>query len=96
MSDKKINVDDIYKRYMEWVNKVSDDLPEKTAFTPAEIVTKVCELVQETEESIIACFPNEEDIEMMADENPLMDPYESYTDGAYGCMKFIKEKLKSI
>jgi len=45
--------------------------------------------------SVSGCFPSEEDIEVMADKNPLNDPYESYMDGAFECANFIKEKLNN-
>lgn len=37
----------IKKQYKSWVDKVSDDLPEKTYFSIDEIVDKITELVLE-------------------------------------------------
>lgn len=35
---------EVYARYMKWVDEVSEDLEDKTHFTPEEIVSKVLEI----------------------------------------------------
>ena len=42
----EINKEEVFKLYMEWVNKVSEDLDWKTNFTPKEIVYKICDIIQ--------------------------------------------------
>jgi hypothetical protein len=42
----KINREQVFKEYMDWVNKVSDDLEDKTYFSPKEIVEKICEIIE--------------------------------------------------
>ena len=37
----------ILKKYMEWVEQVSEDIPDKSHFTPQEIVFKVCDIIKE-------------------------------------------------
>lgn len=36
--------DKVFPKYMAWVDKVSDDLEDKTHFTPEEIVYQVVQL----------------------------------------------------
>ena len=38
---------EIFTKYMEWVDMVSEDLEDKTYFTPEEIVDKVISLCEE-------------------------------------------------
>ena len=45
----KNKVKTIKKKYNDWVNKVSDDLPEKTHFSIDEIVEKIVRLTEEYE-----------------------------------------------
>lgn len=42
-----IDKEKIYKKYMEWVDKVSDECEWKTSFNPKEIVYKICELIED-------------------------------------------------
>jgi hypothetical protein len=43
-----VNIDKelILKQYLEWVDQVSDDLEDKTYFTPEEIVYKIIDLIE--------------------------------------------------
>jgi len=36
----------IYKIYMEWVDKVSDECDWKSTFGPKEIVYKICKIIE--------------------------------------------------
>jgi hypothetical protein len=45
----EIDREEIYTKYMEWVNKVSDEFDWKTSFKPKEIVYKICELIEDYE-----------------------------------------------
>lgn len=38
---------EIYTAYMDWCNKVADDIEDKTWFTAEELVAKVISLVEE-------------------------------------------------
>lgn len=38
---------EVYARYMKWVDEVSEDLEDKTYFSPDEIVRKVLEISME-------------------------------------------------
>ena len=40
-----VDKEKVKESYLEWVNKVSDDLEDKTQFTIDEIIDKVTELV---------------------------------------------------
>jgi hypothetical protein len=42
----KINRDELYKLYMEWVNKVSEDFDWKTTFGPEEIVHSIANILE--------------------------------------------------
>ena len=42
----KINRDELYKLYMEWVNQVSEDFDWKTTFGPEEIVHAVANILE--------------------------------------------------
>jgi len=42
----KINRDELYKLYMEWVNKVSEDSDWKTTFGPEEIVYSIANILE--------------------------------------------------
>ena len=45
----KINKEQIYNKYMQWVDEVTEDLDWKTQFTPKEIVYKICQIIEENE-----------------------------------------------
>lgn len=42
----KINKKELYRLYMEWVNKVSDNIDWKTHFTPIEIVNAIAMILE--------------------------------------------------
>jgi len=42
----KLNKQEIYEKYMQWVEQVTEDLDWKTQFTPKEIVYKICEIIE--------------------------------------------------
>lgn len=42
----KINRDELYKLYMEWVNQVSEDFDWKTTFGPEEIVHAIANILE--------------------------------------------------
>ncbi len=42
----KINRDELYKLYMEWVNQVSEDFDWKTTFGPEEIVHSIANILE--------------------------------------------------
>jgi hypothetical protein len=42
--------EEILKQYLQWVDQVCDDFPEKMHFNPEEIVMKVLGLVEEYSE----------------------------------------------
>jgi hypothetical protein len=42
----KINKDELYKLYMEWVNKVADECDWKTHFGPEEIVHAISNILE--------------------------------------------------
>ena len=42
----KINRDELFKLYMEWVNQVSDLCEEKTYFYPEEIVHSIAHILE--------------------------------------------------
>ena len=37
----------ILKEYLDWVDQVSEDIEDKSHFTPQEIVFKVCDIIKE-------------------------------------------------
>ena len=41
-----MNKEKIFKLYMQWVDKVTEDNDWKTQFTPKEIVYKICEIIE--------------------------------------------------
>ena len=43
----KINKDELYKLYMEWVNRVSEDCDWKTSFGPEEIVHAIANILEQ-------------------------------------------------
>jgi len=49
----KIDEKKVYKLYMEWVNKVSDEFDWKTTFGPKEIVNKIVNIIETYPELII-------------------------------------------
>ena len=42
----KIDREQIYNKYMQWVDEVTEDIEWKTHFTPKEIVNKICEIIE--------------------------------------------------
>jgi hypothetical protein len=42
----KINKDELYKLYMEWVDRVSEDCDWKTSFEPEEIVHSIANILE--------------------------------------------------
>lgn len=42
----KSEKEDVLRLYLEWVDEVCDDLPEKSYFTPEEIVYKVIDIIE--------------------------------------------------
>ena len=42
----------IFKLYMQWVDKVTEDNDWKTQFTPREIVNKICEIIEDENRKI--------------------------------------------
>lgn len=43
----KINKEELYKLYMQWVEKVSEECDWKTHFTPLEIVNAIAVILEE-------------------------------------------------
>jgi hypothetical protein len=41
-----INKEELYKLYMEWVDKVSEDNDWKTSFSPEEIVYSIVNIIE--------------------------------------------------
>jgi hypothetical protein len=41
-----INKEELYKLYMEWVDKVSEDNDWKTSFGPKEIVDSIANIIE--------------------------------------------------
>ena len=44
--NNKMDKEKIFKLYMQWVDKVTEDSDWKTQFTPKEIVYKICEIIE--------------------------------------------------
>ena len=42
----KINKEELFRMYMEWVNQVSDECDWKTHFTPEEIVHSIASILE--------------------------------------------------
>jgi hypothetical protein len=42
----KIDKELILKHYLRWIDQVSEDLEDKTNFTPEEIVYKIIDLIE--------------------------------------------------
>ena len=42
----QINKDELYKLYMEWVDRVSEDCDWKTSFGPEEIVHSIANILE--------------------------------------------------
>ena len=42
----KINKEELYKLYMEWVNEVSEECDWKTSFGPEEIVDSIVNIIE--------------------------------------------------
>ncbi len=42
----KINKDELYKLYMEWVDRVSEECDWKTSFGPEEIVHSIANILE--------------------------------------------------
>jgi len=58
MKKIKINRVKLYDTYMEWVNQVADDIPEKTHFNVDEIINAISRIL-ESNTDMIQEFPNE-------------------------------------
>jgi hypothetical protein len=43
----KLNKEQIYNKYMQWVEQVTEECDWKTHFTPKEIVFKICEIIED-------------------------------------------------
>jgi hypothetical protein len=48
----KINREELYKLYMEWVNQVSEELDWKTHFGPEEIVHAIANILETNKDLI--------------------------------------------
>lgn len=48
----KIERETVFKKYMDKVNKICDDLEDKTSFSPEECVELVCQVLEENPELI--------------------------------------------
>ena len=46
MINMQINKDELYKLYMEWVDRVSEDCDWKTSFEPEEIVHSIANILE--------------------------------------------------
>ena len=42
----EINKEELYKLYMEWVNKISEECDWKTSFNPEEIVYSIANILE--------------------------------------------------
>jgi len=42
----KIDKDELFKLYMEWVNEVSEECDWKTSFGPEEIVNSIANIIE--------------------------------------------------
>ena len=42
----KVNRKKLYKLYMQWVDKVSEDIDWKTSFSPEEIVNAISSIIE--------------------------------------------------
>jgi hypothetical protein len=49
----KIDKEELYKLYMEWVDQVTDECDWKTHFEPEEIVHAIANIIEETPELIV-------------------------------------------
>ena len=52
MKKIKINRVKLYDSYMEWVNQVADDIPEKTHFDVDEIINAISRILESNTEII--------------------------------------------
>jgi hypothetical protein len=57
----KINKEELYKLYMEWVDKVAEECDWKTSFTPEEIVEAISTILENNPQ---LCTNNEKKIKM--------------------------------
>ena len=48
----KINTEELYKLYMEWVYRVSEDCDWKTSFGPEEIVHSIANILEQNPQLI--------------------------------------------
>lgn len=48
-----VNKEKLYKLYMEWVDRVSEDLDWKTHFGPKEIVNAIADIIDEHDDLIM-------------------------------------------
>ena len=49
----KINREDLYKLYMEWVDKISEECDWKTNFGPEEIVNAISNIIEKNPNLIV-------------------------------------------
>jgi hypothetical protein len=60
----KINKEELYKLYMEWVDKVTEECDWKTSFTPEEIVEAISTILENNPQLYMN---NEKDFEAIYD-----------------------------
>jgi hypothetical protein len=48
----KINKEELYKLYMEWVDQVTEECDWKTSFGPEEIVGLISEIIENNQDLI--------------------------------------------
>ena len=41
-----INKEKVLRDYLKWVDQVTEDLEDKSVFSPEEIVYKICEIIE--------------------------------------------------
>jgi hypothetical protein len=63
----EINKKELYKLYMEWVNKVSDECDWKTSFGPEEIVYAIAGILENNPNLIKTSKPNNEQYNQIID-----------------------------
>ena len=54
--------EEVYKRYMDWVDKVSEDCDWKTSFGPEEIVNAICDILEKNPMLVKPTFVPVDDI----------------------------------
>ena len=63
----KINKEELYKLYMEWVNEVTEECDWKSTFGPEEIVNAISEILQNNPNLIKTTKPNNEQYNQIID-----------------------------